>query len=93
MLAPITRYAGCSSGFAGVFYRKDSGKWRASIHKDGVKYNLGTHKNLYDAVEARLEGELQVYGEYLSDINEVEENLRILKKIGEAEWLNLRKIS
>lgn len=75
LLKPVSTFAGCSSGFAGVFYRKDSGKWRASISKDGISHNLGTHKKLKDAVEARLNGELKYYGKYLSDIDEVREKL------------------
>lgn len=68
-------YPGCSSGFKGVHYRSDSGKWRATINKDGTKYNLGTYKNLEDAVKARLDGELKYYGEYISDIFDVENKL------------------
>ena len=75
LLVPRKLYPGCSSGFVGVYYRKDSKKWRASINKDGVKYNLGTYENLKDAVEARLNGELKYYGKYLSDIKEIERKL------------------
>lgn len=75
LLKPVSTFAGCSSGFVGVFYRKDSGKWRASINKDGVKHNLGTYEKLRDAVVARLDGELEYYGKYLSDIDEVKEKL------------------
>lgn len=88
LLKPVSLYAGCSSGFAGVFYRKDNNKWRASINKDGVKYNLGTHSKLSDAVQARLNGELEHYGYYLSDINDVYEKLKLLQmKEGKIEWL------
>lgn len=79
-LAPRKIYGGCSSGFVGVFYRKDSGKWRSSIHKDGVKYNLGTYEKLSDAVKARLDGELEHYGRYLSDLNEINEKLKMLNE-------------
>lgn len=71
-------YPGCSSGFKGVFYRKDNGKWRASINKDGIKYDLGTYAELKDAVIARLDGELKYYGKYISDINDVENKLATL---------------
>lgn len=81
LLKPISTYAGCSSGFVGVFYRKDNGKWRASINKDGIKHNLGTHEKLKDAIEARLDGELKYYGRYLSDIDEVNEKLKMLESV------------
>lgn len=92
LLKPINMYAGCSSGFAGVYYRKDSGKWRASINKNKIKYNLGTYSKLIDAVKARLNGELEYYGEYLSDIEDVNKKLKILREKGEQEWReNLEK--
>lgn len=75
LLKPVERYAGCSSGFIGVMYRKDNKKWRASINKDGVRYDLGTYQKLSDAVKARLNGELEHYGYYLSNIDEVKEKL------------------
>lgn len=75
LIKPISMYPGCSSGFPGVFYRKDANKWRASITKDNIKYDLGTYTNLFDAVKARLNGELEHYGKYLCDINEVNEKL------------------
>lgn len=80
LLEPRKIYAGCSSGFKGVYYRRDNGKWRASINKDGEKHELGTYEKLKDAVIARLNGELKYYGEYLSDINEVNDKLSKLEE-------------
>ena len=78
LLNPVSMYPGCSSDFPGVHYRKDNGKWRASINKEGRKYDLGTYTELKDAVNARLTGELKYYGRYLSDISDTNEKLKKL---------------
>lgn len=79
LLAPLKLCSGYSSGFTGVMYRKDSGKWRVTITKDGIRHNIGTYESLEDAVNARLNSEIKYYGKYLSDIDEVTNKLKQLE--------------
>lgn len=46
-----------TSGCSGVYLRKDSNKWRASITVSGKKINLGSFSNKEDAIKARKEAE------------------------------------
>lgn len=48
-------------GHLGI-YIIPSGKYRASIKKKGIIYNLGCFKNLEDAIKARKEKEIELYG-------------------------------
>lgn len=49
------------SGFAGVFWENDRGKWRASIQVDGKHVRLGSFHSKEEAIMARLKGE-EIYG-------------------------------
>lgn len=51
-----------STGRSGVYYRKDSGRWRAKISVDGKTISLGSFDTYEDAVEARENAELKYYG-------------------------------
>lgn len=53
------------SGTIGVFYRKDTNKWRAVIVIDGVKVSLGSFSKLEDAIEVRKEAEIK-YGYHIN---------------------------
>lgn len=48
-----TTFSNNKSGRRGVHFRKDAGKWSASIGFKGVKYYLGLFENFDDAVWAR----------------------------------------
>jgi hypothetical protein len=48
-----------SSGFSGVHWRGDTGKWRAYINKAGKREYLGYFKDLSDAVKSRLDAEIK----------------------------------
>lgn len=52
-----------TSGRTGVFYRKDSGKWRARLNKNGQNIYLGSFDTYEEAVAAREAAELKYYGE------------------------------
>ncbi|MCD8195999.1 MAG: hypothetical protein LUE24_02295 [Lachnospiraceae bacterium] len=52
-----------TSGHRGV-YRRENGKWRASIEFRGKRYNLGTFMTFEEAVAARQEGE-RMYQDFL----------------------------
>jgi len=43
---------------------KRDGKWRAQIHKNGVKIYLGLFENIDDAIQARVNAEKEMHGEY-----------------------------
>lgn len=57
-----------TTGTTGVYYEPNPKKGKpyyyARIHKDGKTYNLGHFFKKQDAVDARLEAELELYGEY-----------------------------
>lgn len=42
-----------TSGETGVHQRKESGRWRAYVNREGRRYNLGTFDTREEAVEAR----------------------------------------
>ncbi len=47
------------SGFAGVYYHKPNGKWRALIKHAGTSYALGIFDEISDAVKAREAAKLK----------------------------------
>lgn len=51
------------SGKAGVTWNKKASRWEARISKDGVEYYLGFFSNVEDAISARENAELSMYGE------------------------------
>ena len=48
-----------TSGYCGVAWRKDIGKWRASIGVNGKTKHIGVYDNLADALSARREAEIE----------------------------------
>ena len=58
-----------TSGCRGVFWDKNSGKWRARLRFKGKMYNCGSYASFEDAVEARKKAESQIFGEFLDQIN------------------------
>ncbi len=57
-----------TSGCRGVYWDKNSGKWRARLRFKGKNYNFGTYKKFEDAVKARKNGEQLIYGKFLEQI-------------------------
>ena len=53
-----------TSGFKGIHYSNIENKWKAYINYDGKRINLGTYKNIEDAVKARKEAEEKYFGEF-----------------------------
>ena len=51
-----------TSGFIGVSWHEQQGKWRARIHVDKKEINLGSFTNKHDAITTRLEAELKYFG-------------------------------
>lgn len=58
-----------TSGYRGVSYRKDRGKYRAYIKIKKQDIFLGNFDDIEDAIEARKEAEKKYYGKYLDDDN------------------------
>lgn len=59
------KFANCSSKYKGVYWKKDSKKWRASIRLDGRTINLGHFKTEEEAHLAWLEAASGNHGESL----------------------------
>lgn len=57
-----TLFKNNTSGKTGVYYRKDSGKWRPKISVDGKIINLGTYDTFEEALAVREAAELKYYG-------------------------------
>jgi len=55
-----------TSGYVGVWMRKESGRYTARIEVDGKKINLGTYDDIESALIARLKAEKKYYGEFSS---------------------------
>ena len=57
-----------TSGCRGVYFDKNTGKWRARLKFKGKLMNFGSYTNFEDAVKARKEAEQLIYGEFLEQI-------------------------
>lgn len=53
-----------TSGFKGVYWRKDSGKWRAKIRIGGKYINMGSYETVEEAHEVYKKKELETFGEF-----------------------------
>jgi hypothetical protein len=56
-----------TSGYTGITWHKQRGKWQANIEVNGSKKSLGLYNNINDAVAARKHAESQYY-EYKTKI-------------------------
>lgn len=56
-------YKSNKSGVAGVTWNKKASKWEARISKDGKEHYLGFHIEKESAIKARLDAEIEFYGE------------------------------
>ncbi|MGL4571722.1 MAG: HNH endonuclease [Clostridium sp.] len=57
-------YSSNKSGYKGVYYSKQSGKWKACINFNKQKIHLGTFIDKQDAIKSRKEAERKYFGEY-----------------------------
>ena len=57
-----------TSGSRGVYFDKNTGKWRARLKFKGKLMNFGSYINFEDAVKARKAAEQEYYGEFLEQI-------------------------
>ena len=53
-----------SSGFKGINFDRQTGKWRSRIEVNGRSISLGRHETKEGAVKARREAERKYYGEF-----------------------------
>lgn len=53
------------SGARGVYLDTKTGKFRARLKFQGRLYSFGTHDTLAEAIEARENGEKEIYGPFL----------------------------
>jgi hypothetical protein len=54
-----------SSGYKGVTFKKDAGKWCARVSNRGKRIHLGYFDTAEDAYEAYCKAASEIYGEYL----------------------------
>ena len=52
------------SGYSGVGYIKETGKWRASLYFKRKHISLGCYKTKEEAIQARIRGEEKFFGEF-----------------------------
>lgn len=57
-------YSTNTSGVTGVFFDKERGMWLAHISYNGKRVYLGRYVHKADAVKARIEKEIELFGEY-----------------------------
>ncbi len=55
---------GSKSNFRGVYFRKDTGKWTAEIHKEGQRVKLGSFAMEIDAAIAYNKKAKEIHGEF-----------------------------
>lgn len=67
-------YSTSSSGYRGVYFRKDNNKWRAVINKDYKRYNIGSFDCKHEAAKAYNVKAKELYGEF-ARLNVIEEVL------------------
>lgn len=56
-----------TSGITGVTWDKTNGKWMAYIKVNYRQITLGRFTNLDDAIQARMDAEIEYFGEYRND--------------------------
>ena len=66
------------TGITGVTWHKHSSKWQARITINGKRINLGVFDNIEDARQARLKAELEYFGEFSINYEEIK-SLKNLK--------------
>lgn len=54
-----------TSGYNGVWFRKERKTWVAEIILNSKKINLGNYKNIEDAILARKNADIKYFGEYM----------------------------
>ena len=54
-----------TSGCRGVYFDKNTGKWRARLKFKGKQMNFGSYTNFKDAVKARKEAEQKYWSKYI----------------------------
>ena len=59
-----------TSGVRGVYYDKNSKKWRARLKFRGQLMNFGMYEKFEDAVKARKEAEKMIFGEFLERVDQ-----------------------
>ncbi len=53
-----------TSGFKGVTFDRQTGRWKASIQSNGKMINIGRFDDIAEAARARDEMAIKIYGEY-----------------------------
>jgi hypothetical protein len=56
-----------TSGYKGVTFRKDTGKWQAAVMINAKHISLGSHVTKEEAYEAYIAGSKKYFGEFAND--------------------------
>ena len=64
-----------NSGYVGVCYDESRNKWRATIRKNKKWIQIGRYDNINDAVEARINKEMELFGEQKTNLDIMIEDL------------------
>ena len=59
-----------TSGVRGVYFDKNTKKWRARLKFKGKLMNFGSYSSFDDAVKARKQAEEEYFGQYLNNVNQ-----------------------
>lgn len=68
----ISKKKNNKSGFTGVLWKKDRGRWVAHITYNSKRIYLGSFKTKEEAAQARLEAEKKYFGEFSPNIDKFE---------------------
>lgn len=60
----ISKKKNNKSGFTGVLWKEDKGRWVARITYNNKRIYLGSFKTKEEAIQARLEAEEKYFGEF-----------------------------
>jgi hypothetical protein len=60
-----------TSGHKGVSWKPDRQKWKAYLTLDGKQFHLGYFNRIEDAIEARIKGARDIFGEFFAENIEV----------------------
>lgn len=58
-----------TSGYVGVSLNEEFNKWISYINYKGIRYYLGSHTNINDAVMTRINKEIELFGEQRTNLN------------------------
>ena len=71
-----------TSGCRGVYYRKNTDTWEARLKFRGKLMSFGTYRNYEDAVKARKRAEEEIFGAFLTEREQKEQDKNAIISLG-----------